>query len=461
MNLRGALDHASLGGLSLRFAPPRPRSSRIAHFLVERYGDGDRPQKSPEELEALLERLRAACFDWTKVGAADRLDVAWVLWDGPEPPAEHEAFLHAFLRWVETPWRRVQARRVAAAWAAAFDPGLESIRFVGAWLAERASRRLDPWSALAEEFDIFSIEHGPGNLAKAFLAADETAEEFFSRLRFPARAAAGGFVLAALGAAAEFVETRLAKEPSLAARLAELSIHEGVFRPNAAAATNAHHAQSVRAKLADALLLPWRSEEPPSALKEHIIVYLLCHYDDARIKRENWAGVKPQAVKTFCHWLNVEAVVAFFRIAEQAKAEHALRWRERKKFWLSYIDHIDDAWLIAGSQSSALVKGENRGYGRLVGCRPHHAALLLKIKGMTIVETSDGEHERVWLAGNEQAPPRYHGGRQSYSAAALTTGADFSSGYSRDDAGAWQRRLGAFIERHTGIVTTTEIRGAR
>jgi hypothetical protein len=98
-----------------------------------------------------------------------------------------------------------------------------------------------------------------------------------------------------------------------------------------------------------------------------------------------------------------------------------------------------------------LIKAVDGRFGRLVGCGAEHCALLLKLRGVTIVESSHAEHERIWLGGNEQAPPRYYGPTRSYSAAALTTGADFSSSYAASDGGVWQKRLSDFLARHTGI----------
>jgi hypothetical protein len=121
---------------------------------------------------------------------------------------------------------------------------------------------------------------------------------------------------------------------------------------------------------------------------------------------------------------------------------------------MSYLDRIDEAWLVADSQSFAALGAPNLGYGRLVGCRPGHCALVLTSGGLTIVESSHSEHERVWLAGNELAPPLYHERSRDYCPAMFTTGADFSSGYSCHEVGKWQERLRSFIERHAGMRRT-------
>jgi hypothetical protein len=448
MIFRDTLERSLRSRPALRFAPPPPTLTDVAGLLLERHGEGDGPRKSPEELEALLERLRVARFDWDSIRAADRFDVAWVLWDGPEPPAEHEAFLAAFLHWVETPWRRFQARRIAGSWVDGFDPRLKSIRVVGAWLAARASQLLDPWPGLAEELDIFSLERAPAKLAGIFLAAEESERACCDRVGLTDRTAAAGLRLEALGAAAALVQRRLVKRPGLAARLMELSLHQPAFQLGAASASRASRVRSIRVKLAEALLLPWQHDDPAEDVTEQILFYLLRHYGDPWLTDALWGDMRPLATSIMRRWFKKKAIASFFRLAGR-KTDSRTQTQLRQEFWMAYIDRIDDAWLVGGPQSFASMGFPEPGYGRLVGCRPDHCALLLKLGGMTIVETSHAQNERVWLADNELAPPLYHERSRSYCPTMLTTGADFSSGYGCNDGRNWQERLHSFIERRT------------
>ncbi len=458
--IRSALDRALRSEEALRFTPPPAISSQVAELLLERYGDRDQPLKSPEELQALLQRLRAASFAWSEVRGRDRADVVWVLWQGDDPPAEHETFLESFLCWVERPWRSVQARRLASSWAAAVERGCASIRKVAAWLKAHELRLGDPWSSVAEELDIFSPDRGPANLARAFLDSVETASGFWERLRLPPRASSGGLVLAALGAAAAIARPRLAGDPGLVVHLIDFALEDGVFRANlAAGGVGARFAMAIRVQLAEALLSPWQDEAPPDTVKETIIDFLTRHYDDPRAKRETWQAVAPAAAKIWRDWLNREAIVTFFRLAAKTKDAKQHFWRAREKFWLAALDWLDDAWLIVGTQSGEFLRRGDRGVGRLGGCGPGHCALLLKLRGMTIVESSYAEHERVWLARNERAPPRYSGPTHSYTPAVLTNGADFSSSYAVSDGGRWQKSLCDFIARHSGIMLPAAAEG--
>jgi hypothetical protein len=449
MIFRDTLEHSLRGRPALRFRPPPPLLSDVAQLLIDRHGEGDGPPKPPAELAALLERLRLGRFDWDHVRTSDRFDVAWVLWDGPEPPAEHDAFLAAYLHWVETPWRRFQARRIASSWVGAFNPRLKSIRIVGEWLAAHASELLDPWSGLAEEFELFSLERIPAKLAEVFLAERESEPDCFERLGLPAYTIAAGLRLETLGAAAALVQGRLARRPQLAARLAELSLHQPAFELNAATENRQGRVRAIRTKLAEALLLPWQHDDPAEDVKEQILLYLLSHYEDPFLSDTIWGDMRPLATSIMRRWLKEKSILSFFRLAGRQKADNRTHAQMRQEFWMSYVDRIDDVWLVGGPQSFASVGVPELACGRLVGCRPDHGALLLKIGGMTIVETSHAGNERVWLAGNELAPPLYHERSRAYCPAMLTTGADFSSGYSGNDGTNWPERLHSFIERHT------------
>lgn len=458
--ISSVLTRALEDGEEARIALASPASARVAAELLERYGDSDQPRRSPEELEALSQRLRLTRFDWAAVSPSDRTDIVWVLWQGADPPAEHLAFLRSFLRWIETPWRRVQARRLASSWAATFDRTCDSVAGVGAWLEARAHQLGDPWLRLGDELAVFSPRGGALALARAFLAREETAEAFWRRLSLPPRASVGGLPLAAISSAAALVRPRLLGEPALAARLIDFASASPAFRAsNAVANVGPAFVAAPRAQLAETLLLPWRSAAPPEEVKEEIVCFLLRHYGDPRGTGRNWEAIAPEAAKILRCWLNREAIDVFFKLTAKTKKERRAVSPLRARFWRAAADQLDDAWLILGSQGDAMVGRLDRNFGQLVGCGADHCALLVKLRGLIIVIASNSEHERIWLPGNQQAPPRYHGPRRSYSAASLTTGADFSSIYAANDGDLSPRHLCDFVARHTGVVLDEHLDG--
>ena len=426
-----------------RFQPWDAKTPEIARFLVERYGDGQQPRKSLDELQALLRRLRLVHYDWSRVADADRLDVAWVLWDGPHPPAEREPFLLDFLAWLEEPQRRYQVARLALTWAAAFDPGLPSVRTVASWLETRRDWLPDPWPQHAEDFDIFSVEHAPTRIARAFLDGDESADAFFARLRLPLRALKGGLGLEILAAAAAACKEHGQAEPRLGLRVCALASADGRLRFGNGAII-APRLAALSTAVADALLLPWQFQTPPDDVKRIITAFLLEHYGDARVASARWDAVQVPAARIMRQWLTEESVATYFRLARRAKTADPQRLLERKKFWLANLARVDDAWLLTASGSRPDTAMERLAHGRLGGCLPDHVGLLLKLGGLTVLESSHDRSEIVWREGNPLAP-RLFRSDQVYWPDSLASGADFSSAFGRDNGSTWQERLTQFM----------------
>jgi hypothetical protein len=365
------------------------------------------------------------------------------LWSGERKPAEQPEFLRGFLGWIEKPWRRVQARHLAIAWAEAADPKLASIRIVGDLLAARAALLGPPWSTLAADFDVFSLAQGPSRLAEAYLEAADGAERFLARIGLEGRAAAGGLLLETLAAAAQRVTPLLAKQPDLAAALADLSVHRRLFRPAALARALPGRVGEVSRAVAEALLLPWQDAAPPPAVKTQITDFLLRHYGDARVQEALWAKIRPPCQDRMRGWLTSKTIDSFFRLSGDGA--------EGRKFWTAYGEHVDDAWLLAGSASAARLKETRLGHGRVAGCRPDFCVLLLGIRGLTIARSNGDAAWHAWLPHNNLAPPLYGGRTQPCYPAALSNGADFSPGFGRQDDGLWQDGLHDFIKTHTGV----------
>lgn len=440
--LRSALK-ADPSGFAPSFALRPPKTVEIARRLVERYGEGREPRKSASALEALLDRLRRVRFDWEQVEHADRLDVAWVLWSGPQPPAEHNTFLRQFLDWLQAPHHGYQMARLANVWAAAFDPRLSSIRIVGDWLAAHRTQLTDPWRGLADRFQLFAIDRAPTMFAEAFLRGRATATQFFDAVHLPASAVGGGLGAEILAVAIGQVEAQVAQFSALAPLLCDLARAVNIFEPGAAFRVTRRRSDLQR-PLAEALLLPWQVEAPPPAAKATALAFLLRHYGDMRVAPQRWRALHPSAVSTMHRWLNEETVAAYFRLARRAKSAERARLAERQVFWMSRLDTIDGAWLLTAAQQAA--SADQIARGRLGG-RPDQVALLLRVGNLTVLEIAHESNERVWRADNPLAPHLYQRPEHIYWPASLAQGVDFSSAFGAESPLAWQARLAGFLDR--------------
>jgi hypothetical protein len=147
-------------------------------------------------------------------------------------------------------------------------------------------------------------------------------------------------------------------------------------------------------------------------------------------------------------WLTEETIGHYFRLAGDAKTADRERLAERERFWTGRLARIDDAWLLAGPQAR-VVFGGRLAHGRLGGCRPDQAALLLRIGGLTILEASHAAAETVWFAGNGFAPALFRPATDIYWLGSLNRCADYSSAFNHKNNDSWQTRLGTFLEQRS------------
>jgi len=458
VSIKSSLERLKTGTHPLHFNAPRPEYlPTVVEKLAALYGENGHIKANSRDLEALLQRLRAVDFVWAQVTPRDRLDVAWVLWHGAWPPAEHPAFLDGFLTWLDSTRSSTQLRRLASSWAEACDPNLVSIGTVSRWIGSRLADLPEPWQHLGREYSLFSLDRGPRQLAEAFLDAIDPAEDFLERIQLRGRAVAGGLILECLIQAAELTESRLRQQQSVAHRLIALSMHQGIFRPAARVSGTSNRAWIAKLKLAEALLLPWSNHEPATETKEQIIDHLLRHYRDARLHQAVWEDLRPPARDTMRRWLSAETIEAFFRLMNDMQIENPHHWRRRRKFWMAYLDHIDHAWLVAGRQGAELADGSKLSFGRLSGVRADHCVLMITIRGMTIVDWNHAGSVRIWQQGDPNAPSLYKGTHGSrYCREDLVTPSSFECRHAGNDDGRWQDRVYDEIRRYTGITLRRE-----
>jgi hypothetical protein len=86
-------------------------------------------------------------------------------------------------------------------------------------------------------------------------------------------------------------------------------------------------------------------------------------------------------------------------------------------------------------------------HGRLGGFKPDHAALLLRVGELTILESSHESSEAIWLPGNPLAPALYRPASEIYWPRTLSNSPDYSSAYSAAGSYNWQERLATFFGR--------------
>lgn len=323
--------------------------------------------------------------------------------------------------------------------APSFDEYRESLEQL--LLLEAPSTRL--WRQRAQHYSLLERD-GPKRFAFIWKSAPDTAH-ILGDAGLTGQLARCGFL-------------REVQREALAAIQQELSAqHCGVHNLERVFALLEHEGQlrfdSDRGQMADALLLPFRSETPAADVKESIMRFLLRHLRHPQLEDHRWIGASQDAKNVMLRWLVGQTLEAFFWILDQtAKDAH---WRYRRAFWRAYLDRdvIKDAWIVLGSRARELARSRlpelNGHYGLLRGVGGNQSVLLLRISGTSDLIIAEWSHDgacRIWESTSELRPRLYE---KEYTRADLATGEAYD--HRGSEKGAWQEKISRIIYKHTFI----------
>lgn len=223
-----------------------------------------------------------------------------------------------------------------------------------------------------------------------------------------------------------------------------------------------------RVQLANALLTPWSTRNPPEAIKTKLLNYFVKYYLDPRLLSaanpgHHWQGVSDKARDVIRKWLTGDTLRGFMRILEDTADEI---WKYRQKFWMAYYNagHIEEAWLVLGDHAAMRARQmfadqPTMTYGRFSGgASAEQSVMLLKFGGLVFTEWSHNGSLRAVLENAADAPifyqRLYHGGELRN-----VESLDFHNGelqrpqltHASSENGYWQRKARDFIRRQSGI----------
>ncbi len=317
-------------------------------------------------------------------------------------------------------------------------------------------RATDPWPARLEAFDLLTPANAPARIASAVLASEKGARSVFEEagLNTEGRKLGGlgeaAFRSACLQVGAMKAETAIPPQERLMSWAGEAG---GLVYPKA------------WPEFAGALFRPWRSADPARKHKTVIIERALAYAGDPRINQARWRPVKDaagDAYEVILRWLTRASVEQFFDIVSETMTDRPDMWAERRKFWTDYLraDMISAAWVAFGSdgarradRAATLTRGSGLSmFGRLSagsGRSSQHAALIMRIGDLTIVDWSHSGSWNIWTRGAPHHPELFrHNTRRfsDYAPAELmnapTKGPHMSG---------WQYKVANIIKAHTGL----------
>lgn len=145
----------------------------------------------------------------------------------------------------------------------------------------------------------------------------------------------------------------------------------------------------------------WQRRVDPGDSKPEPVLDLLTTVNlDPRFSPGRWKGVDDKTVAVVEKWLTRQTIEAFFRVVNRLQTDRPDMWKERRDFWLQYMEFVGRAWLILGDSAIPLAKEEKVRHGRFGSGASHdHCGLLIEIDGLRVLEMNKNGRAIMWHPG--------------------------------------------------------------
>jgi hypothetical protein len=332
-----------------------------------------------------------------------------------------------------------------------FDPKLPGFDRFASMLREMVGYWDWDWADRQRQHRMFEPAAGPALIARKVLFEVHPPPETLERLGLRGDLAAGGFAAGIFEATIIELQRDLERVPQLSPirRVTDWALmKDGKSR-----------FPKKNTVLIEALLLPWSAgAKPPAEIKTHIQEFLLATFLDPRLSPRHWNSVNADAIRVMMSWLARASLEVFLGVIDRTAAKQ--QWSARRRFWTAYFDAgvVADCWVVFGRNPAAIARqiaDETNdtamlSFGELQGGTKSadHAALLIRIGNLTIVEWSFNGYCRMWRRGNVNAPRFFRFGEgRAYGGADLADHCDFKKMH----GGEWQKDVAEFIKAETGV----------
>lgn len=426
--------------------------------IIER---GEKSSIETEEIGVLQQRIA----DWSdndaplKLSRRDLRTGCQAVLHPPLPPAEDEVVLNCLLKEVERHKRRAAFFAVIDAYLDGFDDGNETILTLARKLEDMVSRwpwrEKDDWPTKISQFSLLNPAKAPGFLARRILEGENGPLKVFQDAGLDtAGRRFGGLAEAAFRSACHLVMRMKGQEAVTG---------QCVLIEWARDEAGRFGYQRAWPDFVEASLTPWEIEEPSEAHKSALLGMLeRFGGGDPRTAPQRWRSVmdrSPAAYAVLMRWLTRASVLQFLDIVDRLMPDHAskLMWSYRRAFWMSYLlsdgssPGIDAAWVAFGDDGARLARKIARetgdksftAFGKQTDKSAQHAALILQMGDLTIVDWSHSAKYQVWRRGDKGLPAlfkdKYHY-RELYSA-------PIQESHVSPKTFSWQKNLAKIIEQ--------------
>ncbi|MGD9966394.1 MAG: EH signature domain-containing protein [Hyphomonadaceae bacterium] len=466
-------------GLSALLAQP----SALVERLKVKAPEPRRLIRAVEQLEADIDEraASAAAFDVgglqeyvanlieagdsTKLTNRELREICGAVLLPPRPPAREPHLLDAILRELTRRRRRRGGRRgerrppralmaLLEAYVSGFAEhdgavadlakALETLVLGWSW------RDRDPWPARLRAFDLLDPREAPRRIAEAVLKSPEAPQAVLDEAGLDVEGRRnGGLAEAALVHACKAIATGGQDDT--------ISPQQKILQWGSPALSFPY--PRAWPNFAAALFLPWKHREPPADHKSALMDFALSYAGDPRLAPVRWRTVEehhPDAYDIVVRWLTRASVEQFFNIVGETMASRPDMWNERRQFWTSYLKSgaIHAAWVAFGKDGEARAKraaerAADSTYLKF-GCHDQassrtseHAALLMQIGDLTIVDWSHNGRWNIWRTTDANAPRLF---KTKYRTTELMS--DWAWGAHQNQ---WQYKVAEIIRQQTGM----------
>ncbi len=404
-----------------------------------------------DDLDAISERIVAALARGEAVARKDLRYAPWCVFTTRTPLAADPRRLDELLRQMAALGRPRPFRALAAAYLHYFDPASHPIRVVAASLVRHIEHLGEPWRRAHRAAALFTPATGAEQLARMALAAGRTPDAVFMELGFPDPTALAGFRKHAFFRGLEVIAKGDNADPLKRLDL----VRDWAF------ADGKPRYEEARARVANALLLPFGENKPTQLIRDRYLDVVLPILGDPRISSGKWVGCE-QAAAVVRRWLTEAALQQFFDVVD--KVAQPEQWKYRRAFWNALYErgYISDAWVVFESNGAGVARrmfGKEISFGVFEsgGVQPGHSALLLRIGSLVVAEWSHNGKCRIWDEDSGIPAPRLF--QKNYNAAELRTeyaqsGPSGQGIFSHHGSltYSWQKNIATFLKARRNIV---------
>ncbi|MBB5516167.1 hypothetical protein FHS89_002193 [Rubricella aquisinus] len=427
--------------------PEVPAVTRAAERVV--LGAGSEGFREDRDYDVIAHEIRAEVSRGAPLSRKMLADAVWCLWATKPALAETPSVLTRLIDTFADVGRSRLFRSLAASYLQNFRQDLPGLFEISALLQKTAPIAREPYRGLSAELDLFIPQRGPENIATQAIEMGTSIPEYFRKKGVGTQTAFGEYSSHA---------TELALQRLESGRPLDAFEHLRSVKRLALHADGSLLFGGLRSGFANALLLPYESQDPGKSERDQYLELLLEVIGDPRSHSARWTPM-PRARDVALRWFTEQSLRQFLDIVD--KVADRRMWRYRRAFWEAVHAKglIDSAWVVfdgSGAREARSRFGKNTKFGQFsLGVQSGQAALILQIGPSVVAEWSHNGRCHIWNDGSEGPAPYKSRYKPAELRATSSGNADcprlFSQSHVSPDTYSWQRKVASKLQRITGI----------